>query len=140
MAAIKIKRVNGKTHSEDIYHLQAECFPTDTPCLADVGYWWLAYDDDKPVAFGLLSPSRRWKNCGFLARAGVLKSYRGQGLQKRLIKGRVKYAKALGWTHVFTDTTDNVYSSNNLVACGFKMYKPSTPWSFKNALYFRIKF
>jgi GNAT superfamily N-acetyltransferase len=44
-------------------------------------YWWLAYLDREPVGFAGLVPSQRYKNTGYLKRAGVTKSHRGHGIQ-----------------------------------------------------------
>ena len=50
-----------------------------------------------------------------------------------------KLAKKLGWNWCITDTTANPASSNSLISCGFKMYTPANPWSFKNACYWKYK-
>jgi hypothetical protein len=34
-------------------------------------YWWLAYLDKEPVGFAGMVPSQRYKNTGYLKRAGV---------------------------------------------------------------------
>lgn len=51
--------------------------------------------------------------------------FRGQGLQTKLIKRRLKLAKRLGYTKGISSTlTDNYPSCNSLIKCGFKLIKP----------------
>lgn len=120
--------------------LQKKCLPYDYPYDTTKGHWWIAYVDDvTPVAFAGLVRSYSWYDCGYLCRAGVLKEYTGKGIQKRLIKVRELQAKKLGWNWLITDTHDNPASSNNLIACGFRLYNPTAPWAFKDSLYWRKK-
>ena len=139
---MKIKRV-------DIRHLQIQdrlrvlqkkCLPSDAPFDTSQGYWWIVYDaHNLPCAFAGLVPSVRWLDTGYLCRAGVLPSHRGQGVQKRLIRARVRQARALGWSWLITDTYENPASSNSLIATGFKLFEPSKPWGAKGTLYWRLK-
>jgi GNAT superfamily N-acetyltransferase len=73
-----------------------------------------------------------------MCRAGVVRSHRGKGLQKRLIRVRERKAREHGWKWLITDTASyNVASSNNLAACGFKLFRPSRPWGHDDGLYWR---
>jgi GNAT superfamily N-acetyltransferase len=137
--SISIKRINGPSNSEDIYRLQAICLPDDTPASVDVGDWWLAYDDDEPVGFACLCKSQSLFSHGYLARAGVIPSHRGLGLQKRLIRVRLRRAAALGWAGVVTDTRDNPASANSLIGCGFRAYSPAHPYGYENTAYWRVR-
>lgn len=117
-----------------------ECFPHDSAYLPGRGHWWLAHTKDKQLAgFAGLQESSQWSDTGYLVRAGVLPEYRGNGLQKRLIRVRIAAARRLGWKYVITDTRLNPESANSLISCGFRMYLPRKPWSFKDACYWRIK-
>jgi GNAT superfamily N-acetyltransferase len=121
-------------------YLQKKCLPSDSPYDVQKGHWWIAYADNIiPVGFAGLVRSISWWDCGYLCRAGVLTEYTGKGIQKRLIKAREAQAKKLGWNWLITDTRDNPASSNNLISCGFKLYNPTHPWGFKDALYWRKK-
>lgn len=120
--------------------LQKKILPEDIPYKTDRGHWWIAYaEDGKPVGFAGIVRSTRWTDTGYLCRAGVLDGFTGHGLQKRLIDARLRQAKKLGWNWCITDTTDNPASSNSLISCGFRIYTPSNPWSFKNAIYWKCK-
>lgn len=115
------------------------CFPRDKPFTPKEGQWWILWDGPIVAAFCGIRASAWWNDCGYLSRAGVLPQYRGKGIQKKLIRLRCAYAKKQGWSWVVTDTRDNPASSNSLIACGFRMYRPSNPWSFKDACYWRRK-
>ena len=121
-------------------YLQKKILPSDNIYKPDRGHWWIAYAaDGKPVAFAGLVRSIKWTDTGYLCRAGVMDDFTGHGLQLRLIKARLKQAKKLGWNWCITDTTNNPASSNSLINAGFKLYTPSNPWSYKNALYWKYK-
>jgi GNAT superfamily N-acetyltransferase len=138
---MKIKRVDIR-HSRiqnELSVLQKKCLPSDTPHNTNLGYWWITYDAlNLPCAFGGLVRSVRWSNVGYLCRSGVLPSHRGHGIQKKLIRARIRQAKALGWEWLITDTYFNPASSNSLISCGFKLYEPSKPWGVKETLYWRF--
>lgn len=132
---LTIRRVSGPDFADELYDLQAKCLPVDAPCHVDIGWWWLAFDDDTPAGFGSLCASNQYAERGYLCRAGTLPEFRGRGIQKRLIRVREAYARRLGFGTIVTDTFQNAPSSNALISCGFKLYDPRTPWSFPGALY-----
>jgi GNAT superfamily N-acetyltransferase len=139
---MKIKRVDIRCSQiqNKLSVLQKKCLPSDTPSDTNFGYWWIVYDAlNFPCAFAGLIRSVRWANVGYLCRAGVLSSHRGQGVQKRLIRARIRQARALGWEWLITDTHENPASANSLIATGFKMYDPLQPWGATQTLYWRKK-
>jgi GNAT superfamily N-acetyltransferase len=121
--------------------LQKSCLPLDCVYkITDKGYWYVVYTQDGEAAgFAGIVPSSRWSDTMYLCRAGITRSHRGQGLQKRLIQARIRKAKALGMNWVVTDTNENPASANNLIAKGFKMFEPSEPWGLKTALYWKYR-
>jgi GNAT superfamily N-acetyltransferase len=120
--------------------LQTSCLPGDTVYETTNGWWYVAYDENMvPVGFAGVVPSLRWGDCGYLCRAGVLPSHRGHGLQKKLIRARVKKARQLGWNWLVTDTYENPASSNSLISTGFKLFDPTKPWGANKTLYWRLK-
>jgi len=127
-----------KSITTTLTYLQKKCLPYDEPYDVSKGWWWIAYDEDKPVGFAGLVRSISWSDCGYFCRAGVLPSHRGQGIQKALIQARLRKAKKVGYRWVITDTRDNNPSANSLINRGFKIYTPSKPWGYDDTLYWRI--
>lgn len=136
---LKIRRVRGPDWAHEIYDLQAKCLPHDTQRSVDAGDWWIATEEDEAIAFGCLTPSGRFDDCGYLALAGVVASHRGRGIQKRLIRVRIARARQLAYKTLFTDTRDNPASANALITCGFRMYWPTLHYGVDNTLYWRLK-
>lgn len=134
---IRVKRVDPKKNYDLLRQLQRECLPADKPLNPLHGYWWIAYCGDTAVGFAALTPSMQWSDTGYLCRAGVVELFQGQGIQKKLIRARMRYAKKLGWQYLISDTHQNPASSNSLISCGFKLYEPQAPWSFRDALYWK---
>lgn len=125
-----------------VREMAIECFPEGALSRArevpGTGYWWVTKSGDSDAAFAGLKPSVRHPGVGYLALSGVLKKFRGHGLQRKLIRLRIRHAKRLGWTAVVTETIDNIHSANNLIDCGFRMYEPEFRWSkCKEAIYWR---
>lgn len=99
---------------------------------------WEVFDDKGSVA-GFCSAQIMEDKEGplvFLSRAGVLPHARGNGLQRRMIKVRCKYASSQGCEVAVTYTTpSNVTSANNLIKEGFVLYTPQYKWAGKDQLY-----
>jgi GNAT superfamily N-acetyltransferase len=138
---MNIRRINTKPESnrELLDDIQKACLPYDRPYDTNFGYWWTATDAlGICTGFAGLVHSVRWSDAGYLCRSGVLPACRGQGIQKKLIRARIKKAKQLGMNWLVTDTRDNPASANSLISCGFKMFNPSVPWGFKDTVYWRL--
>jgi GNAT superfamily N-acetyltransferase len=135
----KIRHVNNMSHSTEqaIRFMQKECLPLDTVLSPKLGWWWIAYCDGRLAGFAAMLQSTKDPHSAYLARAGTLEAFRSKGLQQRLIKERVKFAKDLGLSFAVTDTTDNIPSSNALIRCGFTLFQPEDPWGLPNTLYWR---
>lgn len=101
------------------------------------GHWWIAYDGQLPIGFAGLLPSVKWSDAGYLCRAGVVRSHRGHGIQKRLIRVRERKARSLQWSWLVSDTLDNPASANSLIHCGYRLFHPAKPWGLPGALYWR---
>lgn len=130
-----VREVSGR-YLREIAGFQLLLFPDDDLVDPVKGFWWLAFSSKgHPVAFAGLTQVPSWTSAGFLCRAGVLADHRGQGLQRRLIRARVNKAKRIGLTHVISTTYDNPRSANNLVAEGFHLYQPESPWGAEGTNY-----
>jgi GNAT superfamily N-acetyltransferase len=134
---VRARKVDPEQYADVLLSMDEACFPGDKrPGLH--GDWWLIEEGDVLKAYCALWPSVRQDGAGYLARAGVLPEARGLGLQRRMIRLRERAAKAKGWNLLFSDTSkENVASSNNMIRCGYKLWRPSDPWSFDDALYWR---
>jgi len=94
--------------------------------------WWVIEDNGQIIAY-----------CGSLyidgvcifVRAWVHRPYRGNGLQSRMIKLRLKAAKscykAITYVH-----PDGISSMNHLVNNGFRFYVPQAKYAGDGFLYF----
>jgi GNAT superfamily N-acetyltransferase len=139
---MKINRVDIRSSKaqQRLSELQRLCLPSDIPYDTNTGYWWTATDAlGALVGFAGLVYSSRWGDCVYLCRAGVVPSSRGQGIQKKFIRVRIRQAKAMNLKWLVTDTYHNPASSNSLISCGFKLFDPSVPWGAKSTLYWRLK-
>lgn len=134
-----LRRVTSTKDFDEIVDLQELTLSGDVPMKpAEKGWWWLMSDEQGSVAFAGLTPSSRWYDTAYLCRAGVDPLFRGHGLQKRLIKARVNYARRLGYRWLISDTAPgNHASANSLASCGFRMYEPAVPFGLRGALYWR---
>lgn len=123
----------------ELHALIAQCFEasdwqSNRLPKPKTGYCWIAYDGETPCAFALLQPSVRWVDTGYLGMAGVLPKWRGHGLQKKLIRARIRYARQRGWHTVISDTINtNAPSMRSLIACGFRPYNPKVEWADKES-------
>jgi len=138
---MKIKRVDTRQPAVQtrLSALQKKCLPYDKPYDTNHGYWWIATQDGVDCGFAGLVCSPWWSDCGYLIRCGVVPDCRGQGLQKKFIRVRIRQAKALKMNWVITSTYDNPASANSLISCGFKMFNPTKPWMTKHTSYWRLK-
>jgi GNAT superfamily N-acetyltransferase len=137
----RIEEIDDPHNDLRLLELQKKTLPGDWPLVPEKGStFWIAFAGRKPVAFASLSPLHAEKDCGHLSRCGVLKAFRGKGLQKQLIAARVKKAKEEGWTHVVSDTRAwNSPSINSLIASGFRSYIPKRPWMASGTCYWLRK-
>lgn len=122
--------------------LHKSIFPDDDFYDAPDAVWWVAYDEQRvPVGFAavrLLLETQR--GAAFLARCGVARAARGNGLQKRFLRLRENYARRSGatWMTTYVDRF-NAASGNNLFSSGYILYQPQEDWAGKSYIYFMKK-
>lgn len=110
-----------------ILRLDAICFPIDTPAVFAGAHWVIALDGDRPAAYCA------WKTVehdgvavGFHYRGGVLPDWRGQGLQRPMLRLREAAMRAQGIVKAVTYTdADGASSMRNLIAEGYRPYAPT---------------
>jgi GNAT superfamily N-acetyltransferase len=116
----------------------------------DGNIYWLVRncDTNVPVGYCSIRPTQfDPKHTAFLSRAAVLPSARGKGLQRRMIRVRVAWAKRHGYTRLVTyASTLNPPSIMNLMREGFKPYVPDEvgdppmeAWAGYDSVYFQLE-
>lgn len=118
--------------------LRTELDSLDHICFGDVypkkdtetEAWWTARTrTGTPLGF---AGAKLWDpdGCVYLCRAGVIATARGAGLQRRLIRVRLAWARRIGADAAYTYTVSwNHASNNSLIACGFKLWSPGYAWA-----------
>lgn len=139
-----IVKLAGVAHAVEIGMLLAEGFPMNddgTRATAFIGTtWWGCFADGQLIGIAGMLPSAIEDDTFYLNRSYIQPEHRGHGLQKKLIKARVDRAREMGGKFVTSDTCDSPYSSNNLIACGFRAYAPKDPWrGATGTMYWRVK-
>ena len=134
-------RVARQSEMQIIARLDREIFALDEPVsLAPPSCWWLAFEPrGRPVAFAGVEEVDDW-TC--FVRCGVLPSYQGRGLQKRLIRVRLAYAKRARSRGAITYVMPyNAPSANSLISQGFRVYEPSIgAYTGDDVLYLKREF
>ena len=119
--AIKIRRTEDL---QAVHELDRLTFQLDKPTLEEnqtAHEWWIAEDDGFPVGFIGLHVGPRG---AFIPRVGVLATARGGGLQKRLCRVAMRWAKSQGVNRIYTYVmTTNIPSLRSLLAVGLKPYR-----------------
>lgn len=137
-----VRQVDNKSKDiqDALMGLQLTILDGTRPAKPEIGYWWMVTTEKgEVVGFAAMKQSAQFGDCVFFHRSGIMEEHTGQGLQKRLIKARMRKAKHMGFNWAVSDTTHNPASSNSLINCGFKMYQPSKPWGWKHTCYWRLK-
>lgn len=96
--------------------------------------WWVMLDQREIVAYCGSIYSR---GICIYNRAWVKKDYRGRGIQRKMIKARLKAASYNCHIAITYTTLDNFPSANNLIECGFRLYIPEYMYGGKDKLYFQ---
>lgn len=119
---------------ELIQEMDGICFPGEDLPYLETATWWVASEDGHEIAYA--GGVQDTDGYFFLNRAGVLPEARGRGLQRRLIRVRCQYAHRHSMRSCYTYTVaHNPASSNNLIRCGFILWRPADPWAGDEALY-----
>lgn len=108
-----------------IYELDRLTFPKDPPTLDrdKTHVWWVAEVDGNPVGFIGLAMGQKQ---AAVTRVGVVEESRGAGLQKRLLRVALMYARRQGFAAVATYVlATNIPSLRSLLAVGFKPFRTS---------------
>lgn len=97
---------------------------------------WLVRDKKKAIGMCSLKPLPD-EGSVFFSYSVIDPKYRGRGIQRKLIRARLAWAKRHGYTCASTYTLkDNYPSMSNLIKCGFMFYDPHSEYT-KNWFYFK---
>lgn len=121
-----------------VRELHSLAFPEDKWVGDDHTFWVATDEHDKPVGFcsAIYWPDR---NAVFLSRAAVAQSAQGNGLQRRMVRTRLNWARQQGAQRVVTYTTGRNYGSIiNLLRCGLRFYEPEDRWAGNDKHYFQL--
>lgn len=120
-------RIRQTDDTVEINELERRFFYDSPPLkehLMEGATWWVAEHEGMAVAFA--GAVMRGSDAS-LIRSAVMREARGLGLQKRLIRVRLAWAKKQGALRAVTYThVRSIASMRSLVSCGFK---PSRLWS-----------
>lgn len=104
-------------------------FPGDK-WVGDHHTFWIARDETGTVLGFCSAVYLTGENNVFLSSAAVFPCARGGGLQRRMIRHRVRWAKAQGARYAITYAIKSNYPSlTNLIRAGFRFYVPATSWA-----------
>jgi GNAT superfamily N-acetyltransferase len=118
--------------------LHKRIFPCDAPYDGRSLDWVIMNHRGKAVGFCQLGEPEN--GIAFMARAGVLPSYQGLGLHRRMIVVREKEARRRGYSMLMTYTkVHNIQSSVNLQKHGYRLYRPKDPGEEIDVLHWRKK-
>lgn len=136
MTRITLRRAR-KNQLSIVVSLNAALFP-DVPLSGDAltnSVWWLAWDGNTPVGYGGLYVGIVGE--AWLVRVGVVKSYRGGGIGRRLVDVRVRHWRRLASASdsLRTYTADyNISSIRNVLRAGLLPDRAYNGW-----IYFRLR-
>jgi hypothetical protein len=105
--------------------------------------WWITYLGKEAVAYlGLqVSVLPAFAGLSWIPRTGVLPQARGGGLETKMARRALAWARAQrGLVGCVTYTVNNPASATSLIRAGFLPYEPEGPWAEKGAAYWRVRF
>jgi len=86
--------------------------------------WQVSLSQKRAGRLRRIIPSTHIFDAGYFCRVGVLGKHCGHGLQLRLLRAVEARARLNGWCSVISDTTDNMYSANNFIRAGYRLFSP----------------
>ena len=122
---------------EDVLILNSLIFPEDDLDVGPNSVHWTARDLCNKEPVGFCSVSDFGHGILFLSRAGLLREYRGRGIQRKFIRVRESFAKRNGYEVIITYTyKDNYQSMASLIKNGYKVYEPEYDYAGPDFIYF----
>jgi RimJ/RimL family protein N-acetyltransferase len=114
--------------ARDLWEDFQELHGSDDRWPGDDHKYWALFDGDEPVAI-TSAVYRHAKGYVYLSYAIVDPRRAGAGIQRRLIRQRLRWAKSVGAQYAITYTLLHNYPSMaNLLRCGFKFAAKPRGW------------
>jgi GNAT superfamily N-acetyltransferase len=114
-----IARSNGMEIEDELIKRKAEYF------VEPIFQNYIAYIGQEAVGMGSLFIHGEK---GYIANDYTFPSYRGKGVQKTLLHHRIKAAKEMGLTKIYTDVEFGTASHNNMLKVGFRTVFINSFW------------
>jgi len=106
----------------------------------DDNEFWIAFDEHQKVVGFCSAKFFPETKCAVLTRGAVVSAARGKGLQRRMIRTRVRWARQLGARIVVTYTSISNYPSiTNLIREGFHLTGASRAQKEWHCFYLALK-
>jgi GNAT superfamily N-acetyltransferase len=124
---IAFRRAVSREDAALIAQMDVVCFPIDAPAVFAGANWFIGGDGGRPAAYCAWKPIEHDDaTVGFHYRGGVLPDWRGQGLQREMLRLREAEMREQGiaWAVTYTDA-DGAASMRNLIAEGYRPYAPT---------------
>ena len=110
--------------AERIDEFERETLNVRRPREKEGVYWWLLENGDELCGYCGMVPYPAYETA-FIYAVGVTAAYRGQGLQRRMMRAMERQARRDGLTRVVTYTDEsNIWSANNFIRSGYVLYVP----------------
>lgn len=125
--AVDFRPATSLEDGQRILHMDRICFPVDEPPSIAGAEWVIGWDGEMPAAYCAWKPVEQdGLAVGFHYRGGVLPEYRGQGLQRQMLRLREGRMRERGLTTAATYTdADGAASMRSLIAEGYRPYTPT---------------
>jgi len=124
---IEFRPAISEADKAEIARMDAICFPVDAPAVIAGADWMIAWEGEASAAFcGWKTVEHDGMAVGFHYRGGVMPDFRGNGLQRQMLRLREAAMREQGLTRAVTYTdADGAASMRNLIAEGYRPYVPT---------------
>jgi ribosomal protein S18 acetylase RimI-like enzyme len=128
---MKIKKIAVARSLDALTWLHGQTMSADEVPNWDVlGRAWVALSDTGTLAGFLYCEPQ--PGCWYFSRVGVLPAFRGQGLQRKLMR---RMQRSLKTETIISTTYQNPSSANNFVREQWMTYCPRSPWGASDTIY-----
>lgn len=122
---VRVRQVENIFDSDEIAKHLSEFWGVTAPnWQTPRHFWWMGSDEHGEVAC-YCGARVHDQDTLYLGPSFVFPEYRGDGLQRRMIESRLRFARRKGFKRIVSSTSpDNVVSGNNLISSGFRLTRP----------------